>query len=405
MVRFLHLADLHLGMRITRFEEAACKQVLEARFMALENARAKAKEHGVDFVLIAGDLFDDHTVSTTVAQRPFALFEGKSVDCPVYIIPGNHDPLTPGGVWDRDPWHREQPTRHLKLLRVPEPVKVPGLPVTIFPCPLRNRNSTDDPTAWIAAHPRESGDDTIRIGLAHGSLNMLPNLPLDDHLIRRDAADALGLDYLALGHWHKELRVRSRDGHERTAYSGTHEPLSFPDSKATASTGWAPCSGDRDVFEGEGRGKALLVEIEEAGAPPVIQALEVGSLTWCSEVCDVTLRPIGEITREYAGREKSKVTLLRLKLTGVLEPRHFARLREVVDLVEGRYHVGSRVHTDDVKIAPSAEDLDRLVGDGVLSRLLERLRDEAASSDESVRGVADHALKRLFEIVCSEGAP
>ena len=63
-----------------------------------------------------------------------------------------------------------------------------ALPVTIFPCPLRNRNSIDDPTAWIANHPQSDGDQTIRIGLAHGSLNLLPNLPLDDHLIRKDAA-------------------------------------------------------------------------------------------------------------------------------------------------------------------------------------------------------------------------
>ncbi len=60
----------------------------------------------------------------------------------------------------------------------------------------------------------------------------MPNLPLDDHLIRKDAADHYRLDYLALGHWHKPLRHRSSDGAERTAYSGTHEPMRFPGSGA-----------------------------------------------------------------------------------------------------------------------------------------------------------------------------
>ncbi len=104
MVRFLHAADLHLGLRITRFEDSACNRIGEARFEAIEQLRVKAVEHAVDFVLIAGDLFDDHTVSKSVAERTFTLFEGKAMPCPVFIIPGNHDPLTPGGVWDREPW-------------------------------------------------------------------------------------------------------------------------------------------------------------------------------------------------------------------------------------------------------------------------------------------------------------
>src|SRR5258708_706691 len=184
MIRFLHAADLHLGLRITRFEESACQRIGEARFEAIEQLRAEAAKHQVHFILIAGDVFDDHSVSRTIAERAFTLFEGRAIPCPVYIIPGNHDPLTPGGVWDRDPWTREQPTKHVQLLREPAPVRVPGLPVTIYPCPLRNRNSIDDPTAWIAKHQRTDGDHTIRIGLAHGSLNFFPNLPLDDHLIR-----------------------------------------------------------------------------------------------------------------------------------------------------------------------------------------------------------------------------
>jgi DNA repair exonuclease SbcCD nuclease subunit len=247
MVQFLHAADLHLGLRITRFEENACNRIGEARFEAIEQLRDKAVEHKVAFILIAGDVFDDHSVSRAIAERAFTLFEGKTLPCPVYIIPGNHDPLIPGGVWDREPWKREQPTKNIHLLREPKPVQVQGLPVTIFPCPLRNRNSVDDPTNWIADHPRAQGDATIRIGLAHGSLNLFPNLPPDDHLITKDAADRYGLDYLALGHWHKPLKHRSASGVERTAYCGTPEPMRFPGLGACLSTGWTSYSGDGDA--------------------------------------------------------------------------------------------------------------------------------------------------------------
>ena len=155
MIRFMHAADLHLGLRVTRFEENACNRIGEARFTALQQLRERAAEHRVDFILIPGDVFDDHSVSRTdVAARTFAILEGSNNSCPVFIIPGNHDPLVPGGVWERDPWLRAQPHLRVHFLGHAESVAVPGFPVTIFPCPLRQRRSMDDPTAWIERHPR-----------------------------------------------------------------------------------------------------------------------------------------------------------------------------------------------------------------------------------------------------------
>ena len=405
MIKFLHAADFHLGLRITRFEESACNRIGEARFEAIEQLRALAAEHQVHFVLIAGDVFDDHSVSRTVSERAFTLFEGRALPCPVYIIPGNHDPLIRGGVWDRDPWMRDQPTKHIHLLREPRPFVVSNLPVTIFPCPVRTRNSIDDPTAWIANYPPTNGDGMIRIGLAHGSLNLFPTLPLDDHLIRGDAADHYRLDYLALGHWHKTLRHRSADGAERTAYSGTHEPMRFPGSGASLSTGWSSYSADGDAerFQDEGYGTALLVTLEEAGATPHIETLRVGRLRWVSEHRDVTSQPIGEIISMYAEREDRELTILRLTLSGVLDPEKHLRIDTVLrEIVCNRYYPGSSLHADDVLTEPSPEQLSQIVGDGVLSRVLERLQRESQSSDPAIKRIADYALKLLYRLAWEE---
>ena len=402
MVKFLHAADLHLGLRITRFEESACKRIGEARFEAIEKLRDTALAHEVDFIIIAGDVFDDHSVSRTIAERAFTLFEGKEINCPVYIIPGNHDPLAPGGVWDRDPWTREQPTKHLQLLREPVPVQVPDLAVTLFPCPLRNRNSVNDPTAWIANHPRTPGDQTIRIGLGHGSLNILPDLPLDDHLIRKDAADAYSLDYLALGHWHKPLLHASADGAKRTAYSGTHEAMRFPGSKPSLSTGWDCYSADGDAerFQDEGRGTALLVSIEGSGAPPDIQTVEVGRLRWSAEQRDATAQPIGEIISHYAERGDRELTLLRFDLSGVVDPEKDQRINSVLrDIVCNRYCPGSHLNTDEILIEPKPEQLSKIVGDGVLSRMICLLEQDTQSADAPTRRVAEHARKLLYRLV------
>jgi DNA repair exonuclease SbcCD nuclease subunit len=403
MIRFLHAADLHLGLRVTRFDEAACDRVGEARFAALQQLREKAAELRVDFILIAGDVFDDHCVTRIEAERVFPILESKAGSCPVFIIPGNHDPLVPGGVWDRDPWLREQPHLRVHFLRSPEPVAVPNLPVTIFPCPLKQRRSMDDPTSWIENHPRAQGDRNIRIGLAHGSLNDRP-LPDDDHLIRPDAADHYALDYLALGHWHKHYSHKSADGIVRTAYCGTHEPMSFPGGNASLATGWSSFSmdGEAERFLDDGHGIALLVEIDAPEAPPRIEPVPIGRLRWRAEHRDVTGMSLGSLIKEYSHRDNPELTMLRLTLAGVMDPQAYSRLDELRQIVERRYHPGSIMDSDGVLIEPEAEQLAEAVGTGVLKRVLERLKDDAQSLNPTTKQVAQHALKLLYRIAWEE---
>ena len=90
--------------------------------------------------------------------------------------------------------------------------------------------------------------------------------------------------------------------------------MRFPGSGAGLSTGWSSYSSDGDAerFQDEGRGTALLVSIEEAGAPPQIETIEVGRLRWSAEDRDLTSQPLGEMISAYAERENREVTLLRL---------------------------------------------------------------------------------------------
>jgi DNA repair exonuclease SbcCD nuclease subunit len=399
----LHAADLHLGIRITRFDEGACGRISEARFTALQQLREKAAELRADFILIAGDVFDDHSVSRTDAARVFAILEGSQSSCPVFVIPGNHDPLVPGGVWDRDPWLREQPHRRVRFLREGLPHAVPDLNVVVFPCPLRQRRSMEDPTAWIQGHPRSPEDRAIRIGLAHGSLKIMP-LPDDDHLIHPDAALHHGLDYLALGHWHKRFFHKSSDGVERTAYSGTHEPMSFPGASAATATGWSSFStdGDAERFRDDGHGSALFVTIEAAGAAPKFEPIETRSLRWSAEQRDLTAHHVGDLISDYSRQPNPERTILRLTLSGVVDPRGHARIEELRQLVRNRYHAGSSLDADEVLIEPNADQLSEVVGEGVLKRVLERLKMDAQSSDPAVQRVSNHALKLLYRIAWEE---
>lgn len=87
-VRFLHLADIHLGNDQYRSPVRA-----QDMYEAFRDAIARfGIEQGVDFILIAGDLFDKRNVSpAAMLQAIEALKLCKEAGIPVVAIEGNHD--------------------------------------------------------------------------------------------------------------------------------------------------------------------------------------------------------------------------------------------------------------------------------------------------------------------------
>lgn len=85
-MKLLHLADLHIGKRVYEYS------MLEEQKSALLQAFQMAKEHQVDAVLIAGDVYDK-TIPTVEGVKLFDTFLTalKTKQIPVFIISGNHD--------------------------------------------------------------------------------------------------------------------------------------------------------------------------------------------------------------------------------------------------------------------------------------------------------------------------
>ena len=243
-VKFLHTADWQMGMKALQAGEKA-KEVRSKRYETAARIVELAKREAVDFVLLAGDLFEDHDVDDSVVRKTVAVLDSFG-SIPVFLLPGNHDPLVPGGVWDRQSWQRVG--AHVTLLREAKEVPVSD-GVAIYPSPLHQKQSAMDPTEWIPS--RAPDDRRIRIGIAHGSLDLLPdrgNFP-----IASKRANETGLDYLALGDWHGFLQ------HGRAIYSGTMEQTSFNENDP---------------------GNVAIVRIAHAGDEPVISKQRVGNLVW-----------------------------------------------------------------------------------------------------------------------------
>ncbi len=88
MTKFLHIADIHLGIRRYRSEERAT----DFFFAWRDCIERYALEEKVSFVLIAGDFFDARKVEPqAMNQAMFCLKKLSDAGIPVIAIEGNHD--------------------------------------------------------------------------------------------------------------------------------------------------------------------------------------------------------------------------------------------------------------------------------------------------------------------------
>jgi len=372
-VKFIHTADWQLGMKAAHVGETAAR-VREERLAAARRAVGVARDQEAEFILMAGDTFEDNGVERALIQKVADILCSSPV--PVYVIPGNHDPLTPGSVWEHPAWKSME---HVHVLREEKPVDIPG--GTLYPCPVKDKRSRKDPTAWIL-----SGEAVIRIGLAHGTVEGIQQAE-PDHPIARDAASRAGLDYLALGHWHSTAMYPGADGSVRMAYSGTHETTSF---------------GERDS------GNVLVVEIAGPGASPLVTPVRTGGLDWM--VIEKDIREAGDLQRvrqdiESQGNPGS--TLVEVRLKGLLAAGERDEIARIEGILASRF-LFARLGSSGLR--PSPEDTSWLASlpPGILQSVAARLQELAdpGFSGQRPEGaspeVASRALMELYALMTEE---
>jgi len=340
LVKFVHTADWQLGMGFAG--RSRPEELRRERLLALARVLDVGKQEQAAFILAAGDCFESNRVSKTL------LYEAKEVlrnaPCPVYILPGNHDPLSQDSIYTiRDEW--QSLPAGVSVLRDPRPVTVAG--ATLYPCPCTARVSAKDPTGWIPA--RQPGDG-VRIGVAHGSWQVLPELPADDYPIAPDAAAGRDLDYLALGHWHSTF-PQPGGAAGRTFYSGTHEQASF---------------GERDS------GNVLVVEIRGPGQTPIASRRRTGRFVWKQEEFEVRDDSSIETLRDRVQKiDNAQGSIVRIVLKGVVPPVLRRETVRVLDEAEPRFY---SLEIDDTALITSLATMD--VGSlpsGLMRRVATRL--------------------------------
>jgi DNA repair exonuclease SbcCD nuclease subunit len=220
--RLLHTGDWHLGKRFPTFDESAERTLRRARLDVLEEVFAAATRNKVDAVLCAGDLFDEPKPDTDWWRGLLGILKGLPPDFPpMFMLPGNHDPLLPDSVWSSSHPFRSALPGFVHVVDREDFQKEinPGLVLYAVPC--FSKAGASDPVEKIP--PRVHGDESVRVGLVHGSTFEVANCEMN-FPIRPSVARDRGLDYLAIGDTHGYREVQDNPP---VVYCGAPEPTAF----------------------------------------------------------------------------------------------------------------------------------------------------------------------------------
>jgi DNA repair exonuclease SbcCD nuclease subunit len=224
-LKLIHTADWHLGMTFPAFDADARLRLSRARLEVVDRILGLAERHVAHAVLCAGDLFDDPDPSRQwwegLAQK---LSARRWTNRPLFLLPGNHDPITQNGVYSKNhPFRAALPDWVFIVDRDDFTFELEGGAV-LYAAPCRSRSESRDLCLSLLPE-RASGDERIRIGMVHGQTFDLPGCQMN-FPIARDAAELKGLDYLAIGDTHG-FRDVTPNGHAPTVYPGAPEPTHF----------------------------------------------------------------------------------------------------------------------------------------------------------------------------------
>jgi len=363
MVRFLHTSDWQVGMKGGGLGQAGTL-VAQKRIETIDRILSIAEERKADFVVAAGDLFEDNRISYNDVEAVARIIRAHP-DVEIHAIPGNHDLPGPGSVWNRSAL-RVVPNLKLHLEVRPEEIR-DG--VTLHPFPVLSRYSSTDPLLALPDLTRSAG---IHIAMAHGHLTTVAfgeyeegiTLPIDPAHVER-----VGLDYLALGHWHGTRLLDAEDGRCRIAYSGTHEQTSY---------------GEVDA------GNVLIVEIEAKGSLPKVEVIQSGELTWGTEqmefVEDENLDRLRRLLEAVAS------VLLRLELSGELPEPLYPEYRQLLARARERF-LDLRVRDEQLRWRRS-DEASLTLTDASLEEVLRRLHELHAAEAADLTTVREAI--RLF---------
>jgi DNA repair exonuclease SbcCD nuclease subunit len=375
-MRFLHTADWQLGMTRHFLAGDAQPRYSAARRDAVAELGALAAEVGAEFVVVAGDVFEHNQLTPQVIGQ--SLEAMRAIGIPVYLLPGNHDPLDATSVYTGALFTAERPDNVVVLDRTGIHQVRPGL--EIVAAPWRSKSPTTD----LVAEALEGlpADPVTRVLVAHGGVDALDpdrDKPSVIRLAAVEAALARGaIHYVALGDRHSVTRVA-----ERVWYSGSPEVTNFDDIESDP-------------------GHVLIVDIDDTDPrrPATVTTRRIGRWRFITLHRQVdTNRDIADLDMNVDQLTDKDRTVVRLALTGSLTVTDRAALDACLDKYARLFAwlgLWER-HTDLAVIPADGEFTDLGIG-GFAAAAVEELVSKARADNADSAADAQAALALLLRL-------
>jgi len=372
-VRFIHTSDIHLDTSFSGsgFPSRLAARKREAIRGTFRRIVEDARLQEVDFLLIAGDLFEQERITPDtfefIKQQLATLNSIR-----VFISPGNHDPCMSGSPYREELWPGNV---HIFTAEEFESVEIPQLGIRI--------------TGFGFAHPYleqhhfrglpELPKDLFNIVLSHGSdVTNVPAGKAKHGPFEIEEIAGKNVRYCALGHYHQQHRIPNPVDGAEVWYSG------IPEGR-----GWDEC-GPCGYLLGEIVDDTVRVESRICSQYPMnTLTIDCDAFATREQILDAILQHRGSIF--------DSKTILRVQLVGALDPRLDLSLTELDErLAEEVLHIQWDDQTH------PALDFESIAQEKTTrGRFVRMLNERIASAPEADRVVLERA--RLYGVQALSG--
>jgi len=343
-MKFIHTADIHLGKSFAFLGDKGI-HLREAQLRTLKRIADLAQSESVDFLIIAGDLFESNEISSRLIKKTIEIL--KSVDpIPVLISPGTHDLLDEESVYNRKEFRDSN-------------IKVFGIDGTVIKVKDAAIHGRPNDTKQGGVHPLEelTSDSSAKFNIAviHASVEIEGKSNPDDYLVNTKEIENSGMDYIALGHWHRMSDFSTKG---ITAwYSGSPEVTKFD--------------------EADKAGYVLLVNLD---GKTVVEPKKIGHYEWLEKTFDVSISTPGDLLNSEISKLCGENILLRLKLKGTLPQGHDIDANLLEEEFVERFFYFS---VDSSKVGYPVNKVDQLFAEGTIGDLYVKRLKELIKTSES----------------------
>lgn len=212
-LRFVHIADMHFDCPFTglqSIENLGDVRRLEQR-KALKKIIDFVKENDIEYMFISGDLYENEYVRKSTIEYINKLFS-ELTNTKIFIVPGNHDPYIKNSYYNTFEWSENVYIcrNEFDVIRESE--------ADIYMTGFTDFYMNESPIEQI----RVIDPNKVNILLTHCDLNgARDENGFSYNPILESKINALGFDYVAMGHIHKTNFEKGK----RIIYPGS--PISF----------------------------------------------------------------------------------------------------------------------------------------------------------------------------------